>query len=222
MRRRATAPAALLAAAMTVALGAGGGARAAEPVPFTPAAPVIYDWSGPYVGLSAGASWDTFSSVFGVAPVRLDFDATGFTGGAFAGINFQHERFVYGLEADVSFSTADETRSIAGIPVTVGNDWFSTLRGRVGYGADRFLLYGTGGLAIGDVSVSVPGVSAGDTKVGWTIGAGLEAALTDNITLRGEYLYTDFGKASGTVAGTPFASEFDSHTVRAGVTYRFR
>lgn len=221
MSIRSFAPAALLAASMAVA-GAPGAVRAQAADAFTPAAPVVYDWSGPYAGLSAGASWQTFDTAFGFVPTRGAFDATGFTGGIFAGIQAQSDRFVYGVETDINFNTGDDTRLIAGVPVTAENDWFSTLRGRVGYAAGNVLLYGTGGLAVGNVAVSAAGFSASDTRVGWTVGAGLEAALTANFTLRGEYLYTDLGKTDGTLGGVPFASEFDSHTVRAGITYRFR
>ncbi|TCT13644.1 outer membrane immunogenic protein [Tepidamorphus gemmatus] len=221
MSIRSFAPAVLLTASMAVA-GASVAARAQAAEAFTPAAPVVYDFSGPYAGLSAGASWQTFDAAFGFVPTPGAFDATGFTGGIFAGIQAQSDRFVYGAEADVNFNTGDETRVIAGVPVTAENDWFATLRGRVGYAAGNVLLYGTGGLAVGNVAVSGAGLSASDTRVGWTLGAGLEAALTNNFTLRGEYLYTDLGKTDGTLGGVPFASEFDSHTVRAGITYQFR
>ena len=188
---------------------------------FTPAAPVVYDWSGVYAGLSAGASWDSMSTLFGGPPVSTTFNPTNFTAGAYAGMNFQNGPFVYGLEIDANFNTGDDTALVAGVPVTAQNDWFSTLRGRAGYAYDRYLFYGTGGLAVGDVKLSAPGTSFSDTHVGWTIGAGIEAAITDNFTLRGEYLYTDLGKVDGNLGGSPFATEFDSHTVRAGVTYKF-
>lgn len=214
--------AALVAAALALAVAP---AQAADPVEdpvFTPAAPVVYDWSGVYAGLTAGASWDQFDAAFGVPPVSASFDAAGFSGGILAGINFQNGPFVFGFEADANFRTGDETTMIAGVPVTADSDWFATLRGRAGYVFDRYMIYGTGGLAVGEAEVSIPGVSTSDTKAGWTVGAGLEAALSDNFTLRGEYLYTDLGKVDGTLAGTPFSTEFDSHTVRAGVTYKFR
>lgn len=196
-------------------------AHAADPQLFTPATPVVYDWSGAYVGLSAGASWESFDTAIGAPLAQTNFDASGFTGGAFGGMNFQNGPFVYGVELDVNFNTADASGVIAGIPVTAQTDWFSTLRGRAGFAFDRYMIYGTGGVAVGDVELSAAGTSFSDTRFGWTAGAGIEAALTENFTLRGEYLYTDLGKASGTLGGSPFSTEFDSHTVRAGVTYKF-
>lgn len=197
-------------------------AHAADETAFTPAAPVVYDWSGVYAGASVGASWDAFDTLYGAPAIGTDIKSNGFTGGALAGVNFQNGPYVYGVEADINFKLGDDTSVVAGVPLTAKSDWFSTLRGRAGYAFDRYMIYGTGGLAFGDVELSAPGISVSDTRVGWTLGAGLEAALTDNFTLRGEYLYTDLGKVDGSLAGTPFSTEFDSHTVRAGVTYKFK
>lgn len=219
---RAIVSALFVAAQAVAAVGATSYAQASDDMLFTPAAPVVYDWSGVYAGLSAGASWDEFDALIGTPPVRTTFDPSGFAAGAFTGVNFQNGPFVYGVEADINFKLGDDTGVIAGVPFTADSDWFATLRGRAGYAVDRYMFYGTGGLAVGDVSLSAPAASFSDTKVGWTIGAGIEAAITDNFTVRGEYLYTDLGKASGTLGGTPFSTEFDSHTVRAGVTYKFK
>jgi outer membrane immunogenic protein len=200
----------------------GGRAYSADATTFTPAAPVVYDWSGLYGGLTAGATWNRFDTAFGTPSVAASFDAAGFSGGALAGVNFQNGPFVFGVEADANFKLGDDTKILAGVPLTADSDWFATLRGRAGYAAGRYLFYGTGGLALGDVSIKSPAATYDDTRVGWAVGAGVEAAINDKFTVRGEYLYTDLGKASGTVGGTPFSTEFDSHTIRAGVTYKFK
>ncbi len=210
----------LLAAPLT-------GAQAADPY-FTPpppvsyGAPMGYDWSGAYGGATVGAAWSSFDTVYGSPSSNFAFDSSGFSFGVLGGVAAQVQNFVFGLEADISFTDLDETRVITGTPITAEQDWISTFRGRAGYAFDRFQVYGTGGLAAGGVEVSVPGGSRSSTEFGWTLGAGVEAALTDNFTARAEYLYTDLGSASGTIAGNPFSTEFDSHTLRAGVTYRFR
>lgn len=188
---------------------------------FTPAAPVVYDWSGAYAGLSAGATWETFETLIGTPSTRVNLDADGFSGGVYGGMNFSSGPVVFGVEIDASFTTGKDTAIVSGVPVTAQSDWFSTLRGRAGYALDRYLIYGTGGLAAGNVSIGTPAGSANESRFGWTIGAGVEAALNDRFTLRGEYLYTDLGSVDGTVGGSPFSAEFDSHTLRAGVTYRF-
>ena len=134
-------------------------------------------------------------------------------------------------------------------------DWFGTMRGRIGLAATpRVLLYGTGGLAYGHVSTSgsisatnvggFPGADGGTftpvaasfasstTKVGWTAGAGVEAAFADNWSAKLEYLYVDLGTVSGSLAtpvialsGAPLVVGYRSHVtdniLRFGVNYRF-
>ncbi len=213
-----------LAAAL---VAAGAPARAADVttpqtyLPITPPAPVTYDFSGAYAGLTAGGQWSTFDTVFGGSP-KISSDVTSFTGGPIGGIAFQSDRIVYGIEADVSFNSGDTTELFSGIPVTTESDWFGTLRGRVGYAFDQAMIYGTGGVAAGGVKLTAPGGSDSSTEIGWTLGGGIEVPITDNFTARAEYLYTDLGSKSGTIAGTPFNSEFQSHTVRAGITYKFK
>jgi outer membrane immunogenic protein len=130
-------------------------------------------------------------------------------------------------------------------------DWFGTLRGRVGWlFTPSLLVYGTGGLAYGGVShqtnkfdlISSPaddfGLIAGQgnfsqTKVGWTVGGGLEWLFAPNWSVKAEYLYTDLGSVqfqtfgAGTLSPDPaifFATQTTPtrfHTVRAGVNYHF-
>jgi outer membrane immunogenic protein len=99
-----------------------------------------------------------------------------------------------------------------------------TARGRIGYAFDRLLPYVTGGLATGNVTAAVPGIgSAGNTSTGWTIGAGVELALTGNWTVKAEYLYVDLGTFDcAACGGTPPAGVgFATNVVRAGVNFRF-
>ena len=105
------------------------------------------------------------------------------------------------------------------------NAWLGTVRGRLGYGLDRFLPYLTGGIAIGRVKSTVSGAgSVSDTNVGWTAGGGLEYAFIGSWSAKLEYLYVDLGKSTcdATCSGaTPFDLEFQSHLVRAGLNYKF-
>lgn len=186
-------------------------------------APGAYDWSGAYGGGAIGGTWTSFSTVYGpVSPNRFDSDTGGFSLGVLGGVMAQFQNLVFGIEGDVSFASRDDTRIIQGNPITAEADWSASLRGRAGYAVDDVLLYGTGGLAWSRIGLSVPGASARTTELGWTLGAGLELALTDNFTARAEYLYSDFGATSGTLGGSPFSTEFDSHAIRAGIIYRFR
>jgi len=74
----------------------------------------------------------------------------------------------------------------------------------VGYAFDRILLYVTGGGAYGNIEAIANGVSNNNTEFGWTAGAGIEAALAYNLTVKVEYLYVDLGNGSCTTAcGSP-------------------
>ena len=87
------------------------------------------------------------------------------------------------------------------------------MRGRLGYAYDRYLLYGTGGVAFGDIK----NAGASTTRTGWTLGAGIEAALTTNVTGRVEYRYTDLGSA--TVGGATVSQT--SSDLMVGVGFKF-
>jgi len=118
--------------------------------------------------------------------------------------------------------------------------WFGTVRGRLGYvPVDRWLLYVTGGLAFGEtkynMTFSQPGaarlfnpyfLSDDATRVGWTVGAGVETAFANNWSVKLEYLYVDLGtRAINTfdVDGAPFHVEYKARNniVRAGLNYKF-
>jgi len=133
--------------------------------------------------------------------------------------------------------TIPGTPSISSI-VTYQNKlpWFGTFRGRLGFTpADRWLLFVTGGLAYGEVTTSetlnvngaVVAFSTDRTKVGWTVGGGVEAALWGNWTGKLEYLYIDFGTVNDALIGiapiTPVAtsSRVTDQIVRVGLNYRF-
>jgi outer membrane immunogenic protein len=157
----------------------------------------------------------------------LGSDEAVFTGGALFGYNWQHDALVLGVEADINYAGFgnDETRDISDelddlLGETSGTidgtartsfeaEWFGTLRGRLGFAADNFLIYGTGGLAYGhmEASLDIDAVDTNDssyagsysgstssTNWGWTAGAGVEYGI-DNWSLGIEYLYVDLGSA---------------------------
>jgi outer membrane immunogenic protein len=231
------------------------------------APPPMFTWTGVYVGLNAGYGFGEqktttigtagFSALapLGIAPVSLNTGGNGFMGGAQAGANFQFGSIVTGLEADVQYVDQAKTARFTGNPVlgtalttSASSElkWLGTLRGRVGFAADRLLVYGTGGLAFGEVeaSGSVTGVAAPAlawtgsnkaTKTGWAAGGGVEYAFTDNISLKAEYLYYDLGRSTFTASGNAAVrgtaalngvdyvgrTETKGSIVRGGVNYRF-
>lgn len=144
--------------------------------------------------------------------VRLEHDAV--LGGVQAGYNLQFGAFVAGVEADISWADADDETVYSAVdkflfPGALTHsafrtelEWFGTVRARVGLPFERALIYATGGLAVGEVKntfgVSIPGIynnswSGRDTEWGWTIGGGVEYALTNSISVKAEYLYYDLG-----------------------------
>jgi outer membrane immunogenic protein len=165
-------------------------------------------WQGPYVGANLGYQWSAISG----NPARPN----GFTGGAQAGYNWQSNQFVFGAEADIQFSSADDTFA----PWKFSNPWFGTLRGRIGYATSNILVYGTGGLAYGNLRVqSITGASESHLHPGWAIGAGMEVALTTNWSARAEYLYVDLSDRSYGLTASSHGAQ--TSLFRLGVNYRF-
>jgi outer membrane immunogenic protein len=195
-----------------------GGATAADIYAPAPVAEVIYNpapafsWTGGYAGGLLGYEW-------GNADVKNgpSLNPDGWMGGIFGGYNFQSGgMFVAGLEGDITFSGSSDKAS----GIRVENDWNGTVRARAGVAVDRFLIYGTGGLAVGSLTVKNGGNSDSATHAGWTIGGGIEAAFTNNIIGRLEYRYTDLG--SHNYATAPKTNvDFQSSQVMVGVGYKF-
>ncbi len=183
--------------------------------------PTVFNWTGPYVGATLGYG-------FGSADTRTggrsrDIDLDGVLGGIYAGYNFQvHPNFLIGAEADFVFTGQSGDGRVSGLRVSQDNTWMSTIRARVGGTFDRFLVYGTGGVAFADLETKVRGGgSETKNKVGWTLGAGIETAFTENIVGRLEYQYVDFGSDSATIGGNRVRSDFNDNIVRAGIAYKF-
>ncbi|HZP20700.1 MAG TPA: outer membrane protein [Bauldia sp.] len=211
----------IIGASLLAIAAAGGSALAAdvpsyEPPPSNPVySPTpAFSWTGAYAGLFGGYNWGTAN----IGPAPTTAKPKGFLGGLYTGYNFAPAgNFLLGVEGDI-FASGQKGADGAGL--TVSNPWGATLRARAGLTFNRFLLYGTGGLAMGSIKASNAGGSDSQFKTGWTVGAGLEAALTDKLTTRIEYRYTDYGTAS--LATAP-ASTVDLHTsgVLVGVGLKF-
>ena len=176
-----------------------------------------YNWTGFYIGINGGGGFGR-SNV--AAPFTTgSFDTSGGVVGGTVGYNYQMGQTVFGLEADGDWSNIRGSAPCGALSCETKNDWLATARGRVGYAFDRFLPYVTGGAAFGDIKTNVSGIGSGtDTKAGWTLGGGLEAAIAGPWTAKVEYLYVDLGRG-GSVLGAD--SEFRTNLVRAGLNYKF-
>jgi outer membrane immunogenic protein len=179
--------------------------------------PPLYNWTGFYVGINGGGGFgrSDFSAPFASG----SFDTSGGLVGGTVGYNWQMDPVVFGLEGDIDWSNIRGSATCGGTTCETRNDWLGTVRGRLGYAFDRFLPYVTGGAAFGNIKTSIAGVGdSSDSKVGWTLGGGLEAAIAGPWTAKVEYLYVDLGKG-GSIAGSD--ANFRTNIVRAGLNYRF-
>jgi outer membrane immunogenic protein len=208
------------------------GAADAADLPLPEAAPIVapalgYDWTGFYVGLNAGWGWGDTEHFNDVGVTTDDFDMDGFVAGGQIGYNFQWNWLVLGAEADIQWSDIDgSTDNIVCFPDTCATDidWFGTVRGRAGVAFNRLLIYGTGGLAYGEVDAVCCGAvfDKNDTNWGWTAGGGVEVGFTPRISFKAEYLFVDLDDVSQNVPGTVLTAEADAtHIVRAGFNWRF-
>lgn len=180
-----------------------------------------FDWSGFYFGGQLGWNWSDFQTNNGVTGRFTNRD-NGVTGGVHAGYNYMvTPEFLLGAEADFSLSDIEKSRTVAGVNYKTSSDWNGTLRARAGWAFDRFLVFGTGGLAIADIDVAANGVSKNAVRVGWTAGAGIEAAVTQNVTARVEYQYQGYGSDSFALGGQTYKTDLDNNQVRFGVSYKF-
>jgi outer membrane immunogenic protein len=207
---------------------------------------------------TAGPTLISSVDTIAAAPLVGRGNMDGFIGGGQIGYNWQRSKWLFGLEADIQGSDERATSEVcltAACPVGSGLftanyklDWFGTVRGRVGFlPTDRVLLYATGGLAYGHVTANAPAipVSWGSTRAGWTVGAGAEAAIDRNWSVKVEYLYMDLGNIGGaagsatavtnapntpgvgfntvttTTLATAFNTRFTDNIVRVGVNYRW-
>jgi outer membrane immunogenic protein len=166
-------------------------------------------WAGPYLGGNLGYAWGSVAN----NPTK----PSGFVGGVQAGYNSQQpgSPWVFGLEGDIQATGAEETFA----PWKFSNPWFGTVRGRGGYAFNNILVYGTVGLAFGELRANTFGLTESHTNVGWTAGVGAEVGLTQNWSAKVEYLYVDL--ASSNFAITGMSNGYSFGTFRAGVNYRF-
>ncbi|MFF0948905.1 outer membrane protein [Rhizobium leguminosarum] len=191
-------------------------AQAADAVDQVPEAPVAQDapvkpagnWEGFYLGGAGTYNMGDFGS---------DRHTYGFGGQVFTGYNWQQGQIVYGVESDLGYSGDDV--SSGGVKNKYG--WNGSVRGRVGYDMNPFLLYGTAGLAIGDVKVSDDTSDESKTNFGYTVGAGVEAFVTNNITTRLEYRYTDYQSKDYDLDSGSFSRGYDENSVKLGIGVKF-
>jgi outer membrane immunogenic protein len=216
----------LLAGLGLLALAAAIPANAADlprSMPYkAPAYVNAYNWTGFYLGINGGGAWGN-SDWNGTG---LGTDPSGGMFGLTAGYNWQGvgSPWVFGLEGDIDWTSINGQFACGGLTCETKNDWFGTVRGRVGYSFDRYLPYFTGGVAFGNVDANRTGFAgSSDTNAGWTVGAGIEGVVAGNWTAKVEYLYADLGDTtcSAATCGATTKVDLQMNILRAGLNYRF-
>ena len=208
------------------AIAADAPVRGPVKAPATVAAP-LFNWSGFYYGIQGGYGWgDSTHNDPATGLNSGNIDANGWLLGGTAGVNWQSGALVTGVEADLAWANVDGSGgnvAACGAPCTTELNWLGTGRVRAGIAADAYLFYVTGGVAFGGVKGGQAGFSGSDkTRIGWTVGAGVETAVARNWTAKLEYLYADLGEKTAYTAPTgTFNVDYKSHIVRVGLNYKF-
>lgn len=204
----------------------------APPVP-------VWGWSGFYIGGDIGYGWGRSTGtlndgVFNAAPVPYGADPSGMIGGGFVGYNYQINQFVVGVEADWQGANLSGSGSgtYTGISYTMNTtvSGYGSVRGRLGFALDRWLVFATGGWDWGNTQTSyaTTGTSPFYTNKfsgsGATVGAGIEYAVTRHWLARVEYRYTDLGNHSfedpPCVCGEN-GNRITINDIRLGAAYKF-
>ena len=222
------------------------------PVPAAPAyyppPPAHYNWSGIYFGanIGAGALEDlvnlTTTTLIENAGTTNKVSPFGLIGGPQAGVNFQFSRLVVGVEGTWSGSTNSGNYTIATPTAGIQEesrssvDWYATATGKIGYAANDLLFYAKGGAAWLHVDYTQINLIGGvfnasqlitDTRNGFTVGAGIEYALNENLSAKLEYDFLDFGTQNYNFSGVnggaslPVSIKSETHMLTAGLNYRF-
>ena len=238
-----------------VALAVAGPAVAADmpaKAPVYKATPTVgmaaYNWTGFYVGGHAGWGWSDEDWFIPLTPINIAAGCPGcpvsagsqtandWLAGGQVGINYQVGSWVWGVEAQASWTRLEGSHGVPPFPVFTDHsktDFLGTVAARFGAAWDRTLLYVKGGGAwahdrFWQSTATIPIVnSVTDTRWGWMAGVGVEFAFLDNWSVKVEYDYLDFGTRRETLAATCTGCSFEYditqtiQLVKVGINYRF-
>lgn len=187
-------------------------------------------WQGAYLGFQVGAIGGAFDDTFPPAPLAsIDGDLSGGAVGIYGGWNAQLDSVVLGVDADLNYSNVQGSGpNLGGDTMAANLTWTGAIRGRAGIAADNLLFYVAGGLAAANAKIEITDIigdtvaTAEDVLLGWTAGAGVEVAFSENWVGRLDYRYSDYGSLDYVVGGIDEGSvALTSHAVTAGIAYKF-
>jgi outer membrane immunogenic protein len=189
---------------------------------------MLYNWTGFYVGLYGGGGWGRHdrSNTNGF---NNSYNSSGGLIGGLVGYNWQFNNpLVVGLEGDLAWaSIKGDDGGVGGTLDQSTYRWLGSVRGRLGYAANNWLFFGTGGWAFANIrhfNDGGAGDSFNNTRSGWTLGGGVEYAFLPNWTVRADYRYFDFGSYSRSAPANlvvPYSVSNKLQTVTAGLSYKF-
>lgn len=210
-----------------------------------PTAPITkpaFTWTGFYIGANLGGAFGYAKNAVwyqGQHLGKATFNSAGVVGGGHIGYNYQMGAMVLGGEADLLYNGISsrkvwisDTSAASG---TLKNElgWQGSIRARAGYAVERTLYFLTAGVAIASPEIVLSGSNAAiggmtatssATRAGFTVGAGIDHAFTDNWIGKLEYRYSDFG--TKTIAGAnsvngAIKNSAQVNTITAGISYKF-
>lgn len=189
-----------------------------DPVPIVDDGTLVSPFAGGYFGGNLGYSWGPES-----AANHPTFTISGFTVGGQVGYMMDlGNGFMVGGEGDANWTNAAGSDNIA---VEAKVNWTASLTARAGYSiGDTVMPYVLGGLAVGNATGKVvvgPVGTDTQTFAGWTVGAGAEVKLVENVTAFAEYRYTDYGTKTFTVAGIATPQTYRENAIRTGINFHF-
>jgi outer membrane immunogenic protein len=202
------------------------------------------NWSGPTGTISAGGVWgqssqhdngipiSSFCSIFPDQCTTADgsYNVSGALVGLGLGYNWQNGPYVFGVDTDFSKAWVDGSSGACGVNMIAHEcgtklSALATVRGKVGYAFDRYLVYVTGGAAMGRIGAydSLFGVSGRKNVWGVVYGAGFAAMLSPSWSVQLDYLRVDFDDTAifDIVPGVPERVDLQANVLRAGLTYHF-
>jgi outer membrane immunogenic protein len=197
-------------------------ASAADSIAELPMTAPGFDWTGYYAGLQGGYGWGRSDmSSTGGAPFSASPDLDGgFIGGHVAGL-WQFDQAVLGAQADLNYSSIGGATDLgAGDSAGADVKWFGSVDALAGYAMDRVLVYGIGGVAFAGIEASRNGVADTRSDVGWTLGAGVDYALTDKFVVGAQYRYYDFGSEHFDIPDDR-DQDVKLHTLGVNLRYKF-
>jgi outer membrane immunogenic protein len=207
-------------------------------LPPRPAVPVYvapsFSWTGFYLGGNFGGALANTTLTDNLTGVSLTANRNGWLDGGQAGFNYQIGNFVGGVEGTFDWTSlntigAPFATSFGPLQLSANTQWLTTLAARLGFAADRWLVYGKagGGWVSNNATVtsltSQVSATTSTTTSGWLVGAGVEFGFTQNWSAKLEY---DYLGLSGWTAASPVVADTVTvirqiNMITIGVNYRF-